>query len=182
MHVVTIQKWKRPTGSGSWRGYDLGRDVHGWWVYTPAHSTYTGVHPDGHKELCEVAQDERSIGRPCVVLLPADGWYVAHWVRGSEHLVDVDIATPPMRFDDLWVYDDLELDPYVDTTGVFGLDDEDEFDRACARGRIGRMARVRALEEVRYLREEFTATSSQLLGAGRARLEEGQRLHLPSLG
>lgn len=181
MDVVTLQKWKRPAGSGSWRGYVLDRDHYGWWVYTPAHSTCTGIHPDGRKEICEVAQDEQLVGHSCVVLLPADGWYVAHWVQGAKHRVDIDIATPPLRFGDLWVYDDLELDPYVDADGTFGVDDEDEFERACARGRIGRVARVRALDEVRSLQLLLAATPSPLLDAGTARLAEGQALNLPPL-
>lgn len=181
MDVVTIQKWKRPAGSGSWRGYVLGRDGCGWWVFTPAHSTYTGVHRDGHKETCEVAQGSGLVGRPSVVLLPAESWYVAHWVWGSDHVVDVDIATPPMRLGDTWIYDDLELDPYVDAEGTFGVEDEEEFETACARGLIGPLARRHALEAVRVLRTELTASPSPLQQAGIAHLTEGLELSLPPL-
>lgn len=181
LDVVTIQKWKRPAGSGSWRGYALGRDLYGWWVFTPPHSTYTGVHADGHKETCEVAQDRDRVGRPSVVLLPANGWYVAHWVAGSEHVVDIDISTPPLRLGDTWAYDDLELDPYLERDGTFGVDDEDEFEIACERARIGPVARVRALEEVRALRRQLTSEHSPLLPAGLARLAEGRALDLPPL-
>lgn len=179
--VVTIQKWKRPAGSGRWRGYLLGRDGYGTWVFTPAHSTFVGVHADGHQETCEVAQGQDRVGRSCVVLLPADRWFVAHWVAGSDHVIDVDIATPPMRFGDVWAYDDLELDPYLDRSGAFGVEDEDEFEIACGRGRIGPLARVRSLEEVHALRAELTADPSPLLRAGLARLAEGRALELPAL-
>jgi Uncharacterized conserved protein len=181
LDVVTVQKWKRPAGSGSWRGYVLGSDGYGCWVFTPAHSTYTGVHPDGHAETCEVAQDDQRVGRSCVVLLPSGGWYVAHWVWRSEHVVDIDIATPPTKFGDVWMYDDLELDPFVDAGGTFGVDDEDEFDIACERGRIGPVARLRALEEVRSLRRRLTVEPSPLLLAGVTRLAEGRALDLVPL-
>lgn len=181
MDVVTIHKWKRPAGSGRWHGYFLGRDALGWWIFTPAHSTYTGVAPDGHTETCEVAQDRQLAGRSCVVLLPSDGWYVAHWVWTSSHLVDVDIATPPMRFGDTWSYDDLELDPYVQQDGTFGVDDEVEFETACARGRIGRVEQLHAVEAVRELRRELCTPSSTLMRAGIDRLREGRELQLAPL-
>lgn len=181
MDVVTIQKWKRPAGSASWRGYVLEQDSLGCWVFTPAHSIYTGVHPDGHKEICEVAQDEQLVGRSCVVLLPAGGWYVAHWVWRAERAVDIDIATPPLRVGDVWMYDDLELDPYVDADGTFGVDDEDEFDRACASGVIGRVARAHAVEEVRTLQQKLADPSAELLHAGATHLADGRRLELPAL-
>ncbi len=181
LDVVTVQKWKRPAGSGSWRGYVLGSDHFGCWVFTPAHSTYSAVHPDGRTETCEVAQDDQRVGRACVVLLPSGRWYVAHWVWRSAHVVDIDIATPPTKFGDVWMYDDLELDPFVDSSGAFGVDDEDEFDIACERGRIGPVARLRALEEVRSLRRELTLESSRLLLAGVTRLGAGRALDLPPL-
>lgn len=179
--VVTIQKWKRPAGCGSWRGYVLGHDHDGWWVFTPAHSTFTGVHPDGRRETCEVAQDAARVGRSCVVLMPSNGWYVAHWVSGSDHLVDVDIATPPIRFGDTWAYDDLELDPFLARDGTFGVDDEVEFEVACGRGLIEHVARAHALEWLHSLRTSLNSVHAPLVTAGLERLGAGSALGLPPL-
>lgn len=181
LDVVTIRKWKRPAGSGSWQGYALAQDEYGLWAFTPPQSIYTGIHPDGRRETCEVAQDRNGVGRSCVVLLPSGKWYVARWVAGSDHVVDIDIATPPIRFGEVWAYDDLELDPYLERDGSFGVDDEDEFEIACERSRIGPVARARAIEEVRSLRRQFTAEPSALLSAGMARLAEGRALGLAPL-
>lgn len=181
LEVVTIRKWKRPAGSGSWRGYALGQDRYGSWVFTPRHSTYTGVRPDGRKETYEVSADPHHVGRHSVVLLPPGHWYVARWVFGSGHLIDVGIATPPMRFGDTWVYDDLELALHLERDGTLGVDGEDEFDIACGRRRIGPVARRSALHEVRSLRRQLTAESAVLVHEGVARLARGRALGLPPL-
>ncbi|WP_158607721.1 DUF402 domain-containing protein [Flexivirga caeni] len=181
MRIVTIRKCKRPAGVGSWRGYELGEDDYGTWVFTPEHSTYTGVHADGRTETCEVAQGTDLVGRDSVILLPVDGWYVGHWVHGIDYVIHVDIATPATRFEDTWSYDDLELDPYLTKDGEFGVEDGDEFDAACARGLIQPHERARALHEVEVLRRALTSHPAQLLQVGTARLDEGRKLGLPPL-
>lgn len=149
--VGWIRKVKRPFGSGLWGAYDLGTDEFGTWLFTPAGSLYRGE--DGTTwGTCEVSQS--SPGGPgwsTVYLVPTCGWWIASW-RGPEpiHRVDIDISTRPRLVDRVWVYDDLELDPFVTQQGVTGCQDVDEFVTACEAGLISaeeeRHARAAAAE------------------------------------
>jgi len=56
----------------------------------------------------------------------------------------VDISTPPQRSGAGWIFEDLELDPYVPRDGACGMDDEDELAAACAAGLITDDERVNA--------------------------------------
>lgn len=130
--LVWIRKVKRPGGSGLWGAYDLGTDVFGTWLFTPGGSLYRGE--DGTTwGTCEVSQSSPGgLGRPTVYLVPTAGWWIACW-RGPEpiHRVDIDISTPPRLVDRVWVYVDLELDPFVTQQGETGCQDVDEFVAAC---------------------------------------------------
>lgn len=68
-----MKKVKRPAGSGMWSSYVLGTDDFGTWLHTPAGSVYRGE--DGRQAgVCEVAQDDRGVGRPIVQLIPLNAY------------------------------------------------------------------------------------------------------------
>lgn len=116
--------------------YTWGADSYGTWLFTPAHSTYVSDDGAGHIGTCEVAQDNQRRGRRSLVLLPATACFVADWVLNANHLVSVDISTPPTRSGAEWSFEDFELDPLVLQDGPFGVEDEDEFVAACGAGLI----------------------------------------------
>lgn len=71
------------------------------------------------------------LGRPVLVLVPTDGWWIANWTTGARLPLAIDICTPPKLIGDEWTYTDLELDPYRTDDGVVGTDDWEEFVEAC---------------------------------------------------
>lgn len=179
--VVTVCKRKRPSGWRRWRAYTVGADSYGTWVYTPARSTYWSDDGTGRIGRCEVAQDLNLRGRHSLVLLPATGWFVAHWVLNAEHLVSVDISTPPTQSGSEWPFDDLELDPFVLRDGTFGVEDEDEFVTACRAGMITDQERDLACATVDLLRQELTPTTSPLNETACRRLADALQLDYPAL-
>lgn len=178
MEIVTIRKRKRPAGTGVWSGYSLAEDEAGLWVYTPAGSAYLG-HDGVDFQTCEVAQDPQGNGRDSLVLLPGDQWFVAHFIRGGRLLAHVDVATPPVYVDGVWSYDDLELDPYLTADGDFGVEDEDEFLRACDRGLMTGDEREAAIRSVGVIFEQMGRRDAPLSVAGQNRLLEACALQLP---
>ena len=69
METVGIRKVKRPVGSGRWRAYALGADVHGRWCYTPPGSLYLGW--EGlHTVAWEVGRGNRDSSPPVIQLIP----------------------------------------------------------------------------------------------------------------
>jgi hypothetical protein len=178
--TVTIAKYKRPTGSGSWQAYELGIDAHGAWLFTPARSTYRG--DDGKTvAYCEVAQQSpQGPGRDSVVLMPHKEWWVATWVRGGKLRCTADIATPPVQVGAAWRFDDLELDPFLTRDGTYGVEDEDEFADACTSGLIEATEEAAALRAEDQLRKAFTL-DAPLVSAGDAWLLRGIDLALAPL-
>lgn len=181
MDVVSICKRKRPLGRGRWMAYTWCADSYGTWLFTPAHSIFVSDDGAGHIGTCEVAQDNQLRGRHSLVLLPATGWFVAHWVLNDHHLVSFDISTPPTRSGAEWSFEDLELDPFVLQDGTFGVEDEDEFVAACRAGLITHREREESRSAVEFLRQELTGMSSPLMQAGRDPLVDAVQLDLAPL-
>ncbi len=159
----------------------LETDSYGTWVFTPAHSTFIGDDGTGNVSTCEVAQDTERRGRHSVVLLPTTGWFVAHWVLNADHVVSVDITTPPVRSGSHWSFEDLELDPFVLQDGTFDVEDEDEFAAACEAGLITNQERDAARHAVDVLREGLTAEASPLIKTGRRYLTDAAHRNLDPL-
>lgn len=179
--IITLWKRKRPVGCGRWQAYELDTDSFGTWVFTPAHSSFVGDDGAGNVGMVEVAQDADGRGRDSLVLLPADGWFVAYWVLEADYVVSVDISTPPKRSGSHWTFEDLELDPYVLRDGTFGVEDEDEFAEACEAGLISPQEQRAARQAVNMLRTQLTAENSPFVEMGRRRLTEATQLVLQPL-
>lgn len=132
-----LQKIKRqPRRTLTWPCYLADVDHRGVWLYVPPGSLCRGV--DGERVLTsQVAMDTGGRGRPRVCLVPPSAWWVAHWtwtVEGPR--IDIDMCIPPRRHPWGWSFQDLELDPFRDPSGVVGVDDRDEFDGAVRAGTI----------------------------------------------
>ena len=180
MDVITVQKCKRPQGTGTWAAYVIDTDAFGTWVFTPAHSIFSSQ--DGATTgSCEVARDSEGRGRHSLLLLPARGWFVAYWVLDADHVVSVDISTPPQSFGSWWRFEDLELDPFLTRDGAFGVEDEDEFETACDAELITSAERTAALDAVTWLEAQLTDPGSAFIEAGQRRLLDAIRLELPPL-
>lgn len=180
MQTVAIRKQKRPVGSGSWSGFVVDEDRYGAWVFTPAHSMFVGYDGIRHTS-CEVAQDSTGAGRDSLVLLPRDRWFVAHFVDGDDLLVHVDISTPPHRVGTTWIYDDLELDPFLTVSGEFGIEDEGEFEQSWYAGLISADEREFATLTAAWLAESIGHPDAPLVALGRSRLEKARTLGLRPL-
>lgn len=170
LSVVTVWKRKRPAGWCRWQAYDLESDSFGTWLFTPARSNFIRSDGVGNTRMFEHWEDREGHGRPSLVLLPRDGWFVGHWTLSGDHLIDVDISTPPQRSGSDWIFEDLELDPYVLLDGTYGVEDEDEFAEAVGAGLITDDERETAERTVDVLRAELTHKNSRLLAAGQRRL------------
>ncbi|MFJ3382176.1 DUF402 domain-containing protein [Curtobacterium sp. NPDC090217] len=177
MDLVTVQKRKRPVGVHSWRGYVVAEDDWGTWVASPAGSRFVGDDGHGTIGVTQVAMFEHERGHHSVVLLPRDRWWVAHWIDDSDILVHVDISTPAVWEHDVIAYDDLELDPVLRRDGRVEVEDEDEFEEACATGLVTpleRDAAETARDDVHTL-----LLQGDLVALGRRRLRESVALGLP---
>ena len=93
----------------------------------------------------------------------------------------MDISTPPQRSGSDWTFEDLELDPYVQRDGTYGIDDEVEFIAACQAGLITSDERITAERTVAELRGELAGDDSLLLTAGVERLASAIELDLEPL-
>ena len=182
LDLVWIRKVKRPCGSGLWGAYDLGTDEFGTWLFTPGGSLYRGE--DGASwGTCEVSQSSPGgPGWPTVYLVPTTGWWIACW-RGAEpiHRVDIDISTPPRLVEGVWVYVDLELDPFLTQEGATGCQDVDEFVAACEAGLINAEERRRALAAAAELDDALRRQEPPFDATGDDRLTEAVNLALAPL-
>lgn len=93
MPSIIIEKRKYPrTDGGRTEVEPLDEDDFGHWFFAPA-----GV---GNRHTLDG-----------VLLLPTSGqWWVAWWWAEQDPLCTVDVVTPPRLEDDVWIYDDLEID------------------------------------------------------------------------
>jgi hypothetical protein len=133
---VIIRKQKRPSGSLTWGAHEVGADDRARWLFTPEGSTCTGVGRAGEVGWSYVGEPDPP-GLAVLQIIPADGWWIAHAsVRPSlGRCVAVDICTPCARRDDVWVFDDLELD-VVWCEGEVVVEDEAELVAACSNGSV----------------------------------------------
>jgi hypothetical protein len=94
----------------------LGTDRHGWWLGGAAGTTFR-------------RGAEAPIRRPYdyVLLVPAEGDWVATWNAGSDTEIYVDVTTRPTKRDNLIEAVDLDLDVIRRRDGRVLLVDEDEF-------------------------------------------------------
>jgi protein associated with RNAse G/E len=94
----------------------LGTDRHGWWLGGPEGTSFR-------------RGDEEPIVRQhdYVMLVPAEGDWIATWHMGSETEIYVDVTTRPARNGDIIEAVDLDLDVIRFRDGRVMLVDEDEF-------------------------------------------------------
>ena len=137
MDECRIRKSKRPTGSGLWGAFEVGRDEHGVWLYTPEGSWFRGTGHDGAVTECYAGQPDPP-GLHVLQLVPAgNAWWFGHWkVFQGHRTLSIDICTPAVFSRDQWAYVDLELDLYKSSDGTVGVFDQDEFDEAADQGMI----------------------------------------------
>jgi hypothetical protein len=95
----------------------LGTDRHGWWL-------------GGREGTFFQRGDETPIPRPhdYVMLVPADGEWIATWDAVDETEIYVDVTTRPVRNGNLIEAVDLDLDVIRQRDGRVLLVDEDEFE------------------------------------------------------
>lgn len=156
MRTVFIRKVKRGKGDGLWGSYIVDRDEFGLWLYTPQGSLYRGTN-GSDVSVCHAGRPEPP-GASVIHLIPTTGWWFARWqgVETGAH-VAIDICTPSSFAEDLWTYDDLELDLFKFRDGRFGVVDEDEFDEAIRSGHISAHEVQMSLETVAMLEARLAA-------------------------
>lgn len=129
MQMNYMQKQKRGKGCGQWPAYVLGEDQYGTWLFCPAGTPYRSWNTWGQFVWSgEVGQGDRDASMAVIHLIPRAAWWIASWWDDAAgRRISIDICTPPALFDDVWHYDDLELDVQAFHTGEVVIDDEDEF-------------------------------------------------------
>ena len=147
-----VRKRKRPSGGGLWGAYEVGRDEHGTWLYTPEGSRYRGTSHDGTVGECFAGQPHEP-GLHVMQLVPSGNeWWFGHWkVFGGRRTLSIDVCTPTVRAGDEWAYVDLELDLYKSSDGTVGVFDRDEFEEAVAHGLISDEEQRSCLDVARKL-------------------------------
>lgn len=170
--TATVRKIKRPWGTGArWHAYILHEDEHGLWLHSPAGS----VHP-------QIAGDPWQVPWHGVQLLPRDRWWAAWWWdQPQERLVAVDICTPPALVDDVWTYEDLELDPVGNEAGFLKLYDVDEFEMAVSHAWMSTEEAEKALDTAEEIKAAMTGSEEPFGRAGWWHLDQAIRLGLPPL-
>jgi uncharacterized protein len=152
MRDCRVRKCKRPSAHGVWGAYEVGRDEHGVWLYTPEGSRYRGTSHDGTVSECFAGQPDAP-GLHVMQLVPsADAWWFGHWkiFRGHRTL-SIDVCTPTALAGDEWTYVDLELDLYKSADGTISVFDEDELEEAAAQGLISEEEQRACLDVAREL-------------------------------
>lgn len=95
--------------------------------------------------------------------------------------VSIDISTPPRLVDRVWVYDDLELDPFVTQQGKAGCEDADEFAAACLAGLVSAEEERHALAAATQLDAALSGREPPFDATGDDRLAEAVVLGLAPL-
>jgi hypothetical protein len=182
MDQCWVRKCKRPSGDGLWGAYEVGRDEHGVWLYTPEGSRYRGTSHDGTVGECFAGQPDAP-GLHVMQLVPSGhAWWFGHWAifRGHRTL-SIDVCTPTVLAGDEWAYVDLELDLYKSSDGTVGAFDEDEFDEAVARGLISEEEQRASLDTAGKLDARLHVDDPVFDGLAWARLEAATALQLPPI-
>ncbi len=168
-----VQKQKRGKGSGQWPAYVLGEDEHGTWLFCPAGTSYRSWNTQGQFVFSgEVGQGDRDAGMAVVHLIPRAGWWIASWwddVAGRR--ISIDICTPPALADDVWHYDDLELDLQAFCDGVVVTEDEAEFAAALAAGEMSAKEASAARAAADEVRQMLHLRAEPFGAAGWAKLD-----------
>jgi hypothetical protein len=177
-----IRKRKRPSGEGLWGAYEVARDEHGVWLYTPEGSRYRGTNPDGTVGECFAGQPE-SPGVHVMQLVPSgDGWWIGHWkIYRENHTLSIDVCTPTEKVGDEWAYVDLELDLYKSTDGTVGIFDEDEFADAIAGGLISEHERRVCIDTAAELDARLRSVDPVFDDIAWSRLDAAIALQLPPI-
>ena len=131
--LVKVEKRKYPAASGgSWLAEEVIDDEFGIWLFAPR-----GVHNSHEWTGLQLLSQE---------------WGVAWWWDKADPLCTVDIATLPRLEADGWVYDDLEIDLWMqESSGLVGVVDIDEFAAAVVRVPYPEKLIVEAIESLRRL-------------------------------
>jgi len=177
-----IRKCKRPSAHAVWGAYEVARDEHGVWLYTPEGSRFRSTSDDGTVSECFAGQPDAP-GLHVMQLVPAtDAWWLGHWkvFRGHRTLA-IDVCTPATFVDDEWTYVDLELDLYKSTDGTIGVFDEDELDEAVAHGLIAEEERRTCIDVAEELNARLHVNDPIFDGLAWSRLEAATALHLRPL-
>jgi hypothetical protein len=179
---VWIRKTKRPSGDGLWGAYEVCRDEHGVWLYTPQGSRYRGTSPDGSVGECFVGRPEPP-GMDVLQLVPSeDAWWFGHWTAvGGRHGLAIDVCRPAVLTGDEWVYIDLELDLSKSSDGTIRVYDQDEFDEAVSRQLISDPERRACLATVAALEARLAIHDHVLDDLALARLGESTQLGVPPI-
>ena len=130
MRHCWVRKCKRPNAHAVWGAYEVDRDEHGVWLYTPEGSRFRSTTGDGTESECFAGQPDAP-GLHVMQLVPAgDAWWFGHWkIIGGHRTVSIDVCTPAGFAGAEWTYVDLELDLYKSGDGTLGVLDEDELGR-----------------------------------------------------
>lgn len=177
-----VRKCKRPAGDGWWGAYEMERDEHGVWLYTPEGSRYRGTSHAGAVGESFAGQPDAP-GLHVMQLAPSGhAWWFGHWkiFRGHRTL-SIDVCTPTVLTGDEWAYDDLELDLYKSSDGTVGVFDEDEFTEAVARGLISEDEQRACLATAEELDARLRVNDPVLDGLAWSRLEAAIELQLPPI-
>ena len=182
--ALMLQRWirkrKRPAGSGLWGGYEVDRDEHGVWLYTPEGSHFRGTSVNGEVAECFAGKPDEP-GLHVMQLLPGAGaWWVGHWkVWSGQRILSIDISTPATLAANEWGYTDLELDLFKSSDGTLGIFDDDEFEEAVANGFISESERRVCRETASALDHRLRSGRDPLLDSlAWSRLESAIALRL----
>jgi Protein of unknown function (DUF402) len=175
-----VRKVKREGGTGLWGAYELDRDEHGVWLYTPVASLYRGT-SGSQVDYCHAGWPDPP-GAAMVQLVPHEQWWFARWQRTppSAH-VAIDICTPAQLSEGTWTYGDLELDLLLFATGRWALEDQDDFESVRAAGLIDDDEAIEALATARDLAKRLDTRDPLFNRIGWQRLQSSVDLNLPGI-
>ena len=112
---IRFTKWG---GKRHWHYHleSLGTDQYGWWL-------------GGRAGIPVQRGDEEPMVQPhdFVVLVPAEGRWIANWNEATDTAIYVDVATTPVQLADAVEAVDLDLDVVRLRDGTVQVLDEDEF-------------------------------------------------------
>jgi Protein of unknown function (DUF402) len=175
-----VRKVKRGGGTGLWGAYELDRDEHGVWLYTPVGSLYRGT-SGSQVDFCHAGWPDPP-GAAMVQLIPRERWWFARWQRTPQSAhVAIDICTPAQLSGRTWTYGDLELDLLISATGQWTLEDEDDFESIRAAGLITDDEATKAVATARDLKTRLDTRDPLFNQIGWERLRSCVDLNLPGI-
>jgi hypothetical protein len=178
-----LRKVKLDGSFGRWPAYEIAKDEHGLWMFSPKGTVYQGHHADGEVVEWEVGRPpQEPEGMAELWLLPPNDSWAANWYeyRGVRRIA-VDVCKPSELIDSEWRFVDLELDPYWGSDGALGIHDEDEFVAACVAGLMSQDQADLARDTADRLLELLRSGVEPFGVHGWDRFEQGQNLGMPPL-